>query len=157
MLQVIQEYLFIYGRVFISTYSPITIYTYIIYDIKCAGIEECSMKMMNDLNRLGYTYGDNKIETSFVGSVVEFRCEDNTTRIEYDKYDDNSYDYKLTFVCQPTKSFNLPAYNWTQPIEMTYPRCMGWCPKVKPQPPNKTGLYLSHKDQNFRFNLRSSN
>ena len=111
--------------------------------------------MMNDLNRLGYTYGDNKIETSFVGSVVEFRCEDNTTRIEYDRYDDNSDDYKMTFVCQPTKSFNLPAYNWTQPIEMTYPRCMGWCPKVKPQPPNNTGLYLSHKDQNFRFNLRN--
>ena len=86
-----------------------------------------------------------------MGSVVDIRCEDDTTRIEYDKYDEDPTDYKMSFVCTPTKTFNLPVYDWHKEIYSTYPRCSGWCPKRKPQPPNNTGLYLSYQDQNSRY------
>ena len=91
-----------------------------------------------------------KSNTTFVGSVVDVYCKDPTKRLEYDRYDDEPMDDQMSFICKPTKKFNLPHYDWHNPIQLTYPRCLGWCPGVKPRPPKYTGLYLAWKDDNIR-------
>ena len=115
-------------------------------------IDSCSLNELNSLQKIGYTHLNSKENASaLVGSIVELYCEDETTRIEYDKYDNDPWDYKLSFFCKPSKIFNLPHYDWNKPLHVTYPRCLGWCPGVKPQPPNRTGLYLSVGDTNSRY------
>ena len=115
-------------------------------------IDVCPLTSLNQLNKIGYTheYAGTNTTGVFVGQTVSLRCEDDTTRFEFDKYDDDPNDYRLDFICQPTKTFNLPLHDWKQNIHFTYPKCSGWCPKAKPLPPNSTGLYLSDKDQNLR-------
>ena len=110
------------------------------------------MKEVDDLKEIGYTHNlKNKASHVLVGSTVDVRCKDETKRLEYDKYDNDPMDYKMTFVCKPTQKFNLPVYDWNKPTYLTFPRCLGWCPKAKPQPPPITGLYLSHKDSTLRY------
>ena len=117
------------------------------------GIDSCPVKELDVLKKVGYTHGhaNGNTTSALVGSYVDVYCEDETTRIEYDKYDNDPEDYKMSFVCEPLKKFNLPKYDWEKPAHLTYPRCFGWCPSVKPLPPNTTGLYLSFPDRNFRY------
>ena len=116
-------------------------------------IDSCPLMELDILKKVGYTHehANGKTKHILVGSFVDVYCEDETTRIEYDNYDNNPQDYKMSFVCEPLKRFNLPKYDWNKPIRLTYPRCFGWCPSVKPLPPNETGLYLSSTDNNLRY------
>ena len=115
-------------------------------------IDSCPFTQLNQLNKIGYVreFSASKRTEAFVGRTIALVCEDNTTRFEYDRYDNDPNDFRLEFICQPTKVFNLPAHDWKLNIHLTYPRCSGWCPSEKPLPPNSTGLYLSHKDRNSR-------
>ena len=117
-------------------------------------MDYCNLMDLNglDLPTLGYTHqyvGTNIFQIE-VGSFVDLYCEDNTTRIEYDKYDDNPNDNKLTFNCTESKLFDLPEYQKGELIASYYPRCLGWCLKQKPQPPKSTGLYLAQNNTNLR-------
>jgi hypothetical protein len=124
-----------------------------IHNFTFPGIDSCPLKELETLKKIGYTheYAKENTKSILVGSFVDVYCEDETTRIEYDKYDNDPWDYKMSFVCEPLKRFNLPIYDWNKPVRLTYPSCFGWCPRVKPLPPNATGMYLSFTDRNFRY------
>ena len=123
-----------------------------VYFLFFLGIEVCPLTSLNQLSKIGYTHEYEKSNRSdvFIGQTVALVCEDDTTRFEFDKYDNDPNDNKLEFVCEPTQTFNLPPHDWKLNIHLTYPKCSGWCPTEKPLPPNSTGLYLSPHDQNSR-------
>ena len=116
-------------------------------------IDVCPFTPLTQLNKIGYAreFSKSKRTEAFVGQTIALVCEDNTTRFEFDKYDNDPSDYRLEFGCLPTMEFNLPAHDWKLDIHLTYPKCSGWCPREKPLPPNSTGLYLFHKDKNLRL------
>ena len=59
-----------------------------------------------------------------VGSTVNLFCEDNSTRITKDIWDDDPYDFNMTVLCKPDNLFNL--------LEDNFPECKAWCPSEKP-------------------------
>ena len=145
MLQVSLANVIVVKYLLIKYYSKI-------YNFIFPEIDSCPLKELEVLKKAGYTheYANGNTKHILVGSFVDVYCEDETTRIEYDKYDNDPQDYKMSFVCEPLKRFNLPYYDGRTPTRLTYPRCFGWCPSVKPLPPNETGLYLSSTDTNLR-------
>ena len=124
--------------------------------IRILDIGRCSLKVLDSMIVLGYTHSMEKnMKGALVGSIANVRCVDETKRLEYDRYDNGPMDDQMSFVCKPTRGFNLPLYESQKQsdgfIQQTYPRCLGWCPKEKPQPPPISGLYLSDKDRNLRY------
>jgi hypothetical protein len=120
-----------------------------------AEMRRCENSQLSIISAFKYThsnkYGLNHTQAGqdkdpvSVGSAVNLFCEDNSTRIRNDEWDDDPYDFNMTVLCQPTVQFNLPSEN--------FPKCRAWCPANKTVPPTNTGLILSEADNNTRYIL----
>ena len=83
-----------------------------------------------------------------VGSSVNLFCEDNSTRITKDVWDDNPYDFNMTVLCKPDNLFDT--------LEDNFPECKAWCPSEKPIAPPVSGLILKSSDNNSRYRINLS-
>ena len=110
-------------------------------------MERCVTSDLGIIGGFGYTHSNidaNGVEGPLVsvGSSVNLFCQDNSTRITKDVWDDDPYDFNMTVLCKPTKKFDL--------LDENFPKCKAWCPANKTAAPAKTGLMLSKADNNLR-------
>ena len=117
-------------------------------------MKRCDYSQLSIISAFEYTHG-NKDATGndfttlvSVGSSVNLFCDDNSTRITEDKWDDDPFDFNMTVLCKPTEQFDL--------LNENFPVCLAWCPSEKPAAPAKTGLILSASDNNTRYPYRMS-
>ena len=111
-------------------------------------MKRCDNSQLSIISAFGYTHnnkdaqGNDEVTHISAGSSVNLFCEDNSTRITKDVWDDNPYDFNMTVLCQPTLQFDL--------LNENFPACKAWCPANKTAAPLKTGLILSPSDNNTR-------
>ena len=112
-------------------------------------MKRCDNTQLSIITAFGYTHsnkddlGNDAVTLISAGSSVNLFCEDNSTRITKDVWDDNPYDFNMTVLCQPTLQFNL--------LNENFPTCKAWCPAEKVAPPDATELRLSPSDNNTRY------
>ena len=110
-------------------------------------MKRCENMELSIISIFKYTHNNkdengNDASAVSVGSSVNLFCEDNSTRITKDVWDDDPYDFNMTVLCKPDNLFNL--------LEDNFPACKAWCPAEKPVAPPVSGLILKASDNNSR-------
>ena len=109
-------------------------------------MKRCDNSQLQIIAAFGYTHnnkdalGNDLADLISVGSSVNLLCEDNSTRIRRDVWDDDPSDFNMTVLCKPTLQFDL--------LNENFPKCLAWCPANKTAAPPKTGLMLKASDNN---------